>query len=180
MSTTSDTHAAKPPLPAPSLATVPPIPGSTVSANVPSFQPTSRVSVANDRLPKERTSIPQSPAAPHVPTQYSMATPVKLGSQRQTPVKPSPSAFDSFIEGDGLENDSMDRWDAISHTGMVDALRPFFNELRQDLRREILDSEERTRCSLLEQNFRLHRELRREVDELRAEVQVLRGELRVL
>lgn len=35
-------------------------------------------------------------------------------------------------------------------------------------------------CAVLEQNFRMFTELRRDVEELRAEVQELRGELRVL
>jgi len=56
------------------------------------------------------------------------------------------------------------------------ALRPLLSDLRQELLREVHDSQ----VALLEQAFRLHADLRRDVEELRSEVQLLRGELRVL
>eukprot|EP00927_Polykrikos_kofoidii_P037116 TRINITY_DN31295_c0_g1_i1.p1 TRINITY_DN31295_c0_g1~~TRINITY_DN31295_c0_g1_i1.p1 ORF type:complete len:686 (+),score=102.07 TRINITY_DN31295_c0_g1_i1:72-2060(+) len=63
-----------------------------------------------------------------------------------------------------------------STEALTEALRPLFAELRRDLSREVRESQ----CALLEQNFRMHAELRRDVEELRTEVQQLRGELRVL
>lgn len=50
--------------------------------------------------------------------------------------------------------------------GHAAELRSLMNELRQELRREVQD----TQFLLLEQNFRLHAELRRDVEALRAEV----------
>mmetsp|Transcript_85657 Transcript_85657/g.239316 ORF Transcript_85657/g.239316 Transcript_85657/m.239316 type:complete len:645 (-) Transcript_85657:174-2108(-) len=69
-------------------------------------------------------------------------------------------------------------------SALVDAIRPLLAELRQELRNELRQEMSRevreAQSALLEQNFRLHAELRRDVEELRAEVQELRGELRVL
>jgi len=59
---------------------------------------------------------------------------------------------------------------------IVEALRPLFLEMRAEISREVQESQ----CAIMEQNFRLHAELRKDVEELRAEVQQLRGELRVL
>jgi len=61
-------------------------------------------------------------------------------------------------------------------SAVLEALRPLLGELRQELLREVRESQ----CVVLEQSFRLNTELRRNIDELRAEVQQLRGELRVL
>ncbi|CAE8635244.1 unnamed protein product [Polarella glacialis] len=58
----------------------------------------------------------------------------------------------------------------------AEVLAPLLAELRRDMRKDIQEAQ----CALMEQNFRLHSELRKDMDELRAEVQQLRGELRVL
>jgi len=58
----------------------------------------------------------------------------------------------------------------------LEALRPLLSELREELLQEVREAQ----CAQLEQTFRLHAELRRDIDELRTEVQQLRGELRLL
>lgn len=57
---------------------------------------------------------------------------------------------------------------------VAEVLEPVLQEVRRKLEKELQE----TQCALLEQNFRLHAELRRDVEELRAEVQQLKGELR--
>lgn len=63
-----------------------------------------------------------------------------------------------------------------SVTAIVEALKPWFANLRKELIHEVRE----TQCALLEQNFRLHAESKRDIEELRAEIEQLRGELRVL
>lgn len=64
----------------------------------------------------------------------------------------------------------------MPNTQLPEVLRPFLEELRRDICREVREAQ----YSMMEANFRLHVELRREVEELREEVQVLRGELQAL
>mmetsp|Transcript_48746 Transcript_48746/g.80779 ORF Transcript_48746/g.80779 Transcript_48746/m.80779 type:complete len:668 (-) Transcript_48746:144-2147(-) len=65
---------------------------------------------------------------------------------------------------------------AAPSSQVPEALRPWLEELRRDICREVREAQ----YCMMEQNFRLHVELRREVEELRAEVQVLRGEMQAL
>ncbi|CAJ1390376.1 unnamed protein product [Effrenium voratum] len=58
----------------------------------------------------------------------------------------------------------------------AEVLQPLLAALREDFKRELQEAQ----LAMMEQNFRLHAELRKDVDALRREVQQLRGELRVL
>merc|ERR1712137_489896 len=60
-----------------------------------------------------------------------------------------------------------------SAQSVAEALQPFLRELQNQLCNEIREAH----YASLEQNFRLHAELRQDVDELRTEVQMLRSEL---
>lgn len=66
--------------------------------------------------------------------------------------------------------------DSVPAADLPEVLRPWLEELRHDICREVREAQ----YCMLEQNFRLHAELRRDVEDLRAEVQVLRGEMQAL
>ncbi|CAE6937284.1 Nedd1 [Symbiodinium sp. CCMP2592] len=61
-----------------------------------------------------------------------------------------------------------------SPAALAEALRPLLAELKKDFSRQVQEAQ----CAVMEQNFRLHTELRKDLDSLRAEVQQLRGEMR--
>jgi len=61
-----------------------------------------------------------------------------------------------------------------SPAALAEALRPLLAELSKDFSRQVQEAQ----CAVMEQNFRLHTELRKDLDSLRAEVQQLRGEMR--
>eukprot|EP00434_Breviolum_minutum_P013534 symbB.v1.2.011927.t2/scaffold809.1/size160600/6 len=65
---------------------------------------------------------------------------------------------------------------AAAPTAVVEALKPLLMELRKDFRNEVQEAQ----LALMEQNFQLHSQLRKDVDALRAEVEQMRGELRQL
>eukprot|EP00930_Biecheleria_cincta_P046074 TRINITY_DN31775_c0_g1_i1.p1 TRINITY_DN31775_c0_g1~~TRINITY_DN31775_c0_g1_i1.p1 ORF type:complete len:248 (-),score=70.39 TRINITY_DN31775_c0_g1_i1:147-890(-) len=62
----------------------------------------------------------------------------------------------------------------------AEAFLPLLAELKHELKKDIKREVQEAQCAIMEQNFKLHAALRRDLDELRAEVQQLRGELRVL
>eukprot|EP00928_Gymnodinium_smaydae_P042951 TRINITY_DN28880_c0_g1_i1.p1 TRINITY_DN28880_c0_g1~~TRINITY_DN28880_c0_g1_i1.p1 ORF type:complete len:752 (-),score=156.20 TRINITY_DN28880_c0_g1_i1:88-2130(-) len=97
----------------------------------------------------------------------------------RSPGSPDGSLRDMRRDATDASGDGRDRslkGDARQLALIAEAMRPLLGELRRDLGREVREAQ----CAILEQNFRMHSELRRDVEELRAEVQELRGELRVL
>eukprot|EP00929_Paragymnodinium_shiwhaense_P039102 TRINITY_DN20567_c0_g3_i2.p1 TRINITY_DN20567_c0_g3~~TRINITY_DN20567_c0_g3_i2.p1 ORF type:complete len:730 (+),score=142.22 TRINITY_DN20567_c0_g3_i2:105-2294(+) len=131
-----------------------------------------------------------------VPPRYTSGGPTPLSAEERSS-KPQPglpsSRLNSPQQALGYSRTSMDAEgdtdSAVRRTSpdsqlkgtsasgvLTEALRPLLAELRRDMSREIREAQ----YAVLEQNFRMHSEIRREVEELRAEVQQLRGELRVL
>lgn len=86
-----------------------------------------------------------------------------------TPGEASPTPSPWWAEAREVDGE------ARKASAIPESLRPVFEELQAALCREVRE----TRHALMEQNFRLHAQLGRDVEDLREEVQALRGELRM-
>eukprot|EP00747_Dinoflagellata_sp_TGD_P185584 gnl/TRDRNA2_/TRDRNA2_42181_c1_seq1.p1 gnl/TRDRNA2_/TRDRNA2_42181_c1~~gnl/TRDRNA2_/TRDRNA2_42181_c1_seq1.p1 ORF type:complete len:228 (-),score=44.75 gnl/TRDRNA2_/TRDRNA2_42181_c1_seq1:76-759(-) len=80
----------------------------------------------------------------------------------------------------GAEATSQTTSPALLGLSLAEALRPILATMRREITAEVRAEMREQQYAMLEQNFRLNTELRKDVEELRAEIQTLRGELRAL
>eukprot|EP00931_Biecheleriopsis_adriatica_P055923 TRINITY_DN33151_c0_g1_i2.p1 TRINITY_DN33151_c0_g1~~TRINITY_DN33151_c0_g1_i2.p1 ORF type:complete len:589 (-),score=130.64 TRINITY_DN33151_c0_g1_i2:70-1836(-) len=116
-------------------------------------------------------------------TRYSIGSPDDVESPWWQSAPGSPeevAAADKSQHAENAASSSAQQGSAAPDAGLAASLAQVLGPLLSDLRRDFRKEVQEAQCVVMEQNFRLHAELRKDLDELRAEVQQLRGELRLL
>ncbi|CAE6921548.1 Nedd1 [Symbiodinium natans] len=143
--------------------TVPPLPQGSVGS-VGSARPTGPT-VSREEAPLDSRRSSQQVS------RYS------IGSPGEDPVAPSPwwkgAEEAKTTPPRSVPHAAPAASSSPSPAALAEALQPLLAELKKDFRQELQEAQ----CAVMEQNFRLHAELRKDVDALRAEVRQLRGEM---